>query len=243
MKLQKLLSLTRQAIEKYNMIQEGDKIAIGISGGKDSLALLYSMAKLRAFYPKKFEIIAISVDIGIPGFDAEPVRKLCEKLEVEYFVEKTDIYEIIFNARKEKNPCSLCTKLRKGSLCTKIKELGCNKLAYGHHKDDVIETFYMSLLYEGRLNTFAPVTFLEQTEITLIRPLIYCNESQIIGFINKYELNISKAKCPADGYTKREYSKQLIKQLEKENKGCKNKIFTAITNSSIPGWNSPDNTI
>ncbi len=243
MKLQKLLSLTRQAIEKYNMIQEGDKIAIGMSGGKDSLALLYSMAKLRDFYPKKFEIIAITVDIGIPGFDVEPMKKLCDELRVEYFVEKTDIYEIIFNARKEKNPCSLCTKLRKGALCTKIKELGCNKLAYGHHKDDVIETFYMSLLYEGRINTFAPVTFLEQTEITLIRPLIYCNESQIIGFVNKYELTVSKAKCPADGYTKREYSKQLIKNLEKENKGCKNKIFTAITNSSISGWNTPDNNI
>lgn len=237
MKLQKLLSYTRQAIEKYNMIQDGDKIAIGMSGGKDSLALLYAIAKLREFYPKSFDIIAITIDVGLPGFDTSSMKALCDELGVEYYVEKTDIYEIVFEARKEKNPCSLCTKLRKGALCDKIKSLGCNKLAYGHHKDDVIETFLMSLIYEGRINTFAPVTYLDSTGITLIRPLLFCNEGEIRAFTTKNQLPISKVKCPSDGYTKREYAKQHIKLLEKENKGCKNRIFTAITNSQIPGWN------
>lgn len=233
---QKLMSYMRKAIDTYNMIEEGDKIAVGISGGKDSLTLLLGMKGLQRFYPKKFDLIAISVDIGIPGFDTTEISKLCEEHDIEYIVEKTDIYDVVFNYRKETNPCSLCSKLRKGALNDKIKELGCNKLCYGHHKDDIIETYFMSLLYEGRINTFAPVTYLDRSELTLIRPMIYCNEKDVISFSRKYSLPIVKVKCPNDGYSKREYAKELVARLEVENPKCRNRIFAAIENSTIKGW-------
>lgn len=240
MKLQKLLSHTRRAIDTYGMIDEGDKIAVGISGGKDSLTLLYALANLRRFYPKKFDIIAITINLGFPGFDTSEIAKLCEKLGVEYYVEETEIYEIIFNYRRESNPCSLCAKMRKGALNDKIKELGCNKLAYAHHKDDIIETFLMSLIFEGRIHTFSPVTYLDRSNLTLIRPLMFCNEGEIKAFERDMELPVVKAKCPADGYTKREYAKQHILALEKENPGCKEKIFTAILNANLSGWPVPN---
>lgn len=230
MKLQKLLGYTRKAIDTYNMIDEGDKIAVGISGGKDSLTLLYALSKLRNFYPKKFDIIAITVDLGIPGFETDEIKKFCDMLEVEYYVEKTQIYEIIFEHRKESNPCSLCANMRKGALNNAIIALGCNKIAYAHHKDDIIETFFMSLIYEGRIHTFSPVTYLERSKLTLIRPLLFCNEGQIQAFERNNNLPVVKAKCPADGYTKRQYAKELVDRLEKENPGCKDKIFTAIQN-------------
>ncbi len=236
MKLQKLLSYTRRAIDTYGMIEENDKIAIGISGGKDSLTLLYALANLRRFYPKQFDIVAITINLGIPGFETEEIKKLCDHLNVEYHVEDTEIYEIIFNARKESNPCSLCAKMRKGALNDRIVKLGCNKLAYAHHKDDIIETFMMSLIYEGRIHTFAPVTYLDRSKLTLIRPLMFCNEGEIKAFERQMELPIVKAKCPADGFTKREYAKNLVKSLEAENPGCKEKIFTAILNGNIKGW-------
>lgn len=239
MKLQKLLSHTRRAIDTYGMIDEGDKIAIGISGGKDSLALLYAMANLRRFYPKKFDILAITIDLGFPGFDTTKVSSLCEELDVDYYVEETEIYDIIFNHRKESNPCSLCAKMRKGALNDKIKGLGFNKLAYAHHMDDIIETFFMSLIFEGRLHTFSPVTYLDRTELTLIRPLMFCTEGEIKTFEREFKLPVIKAKCPADGYTKREYAKQHILSLEAENPGCKEKMFTAIVNAQLKGWPEP----
>lgn len=239
MKLQKLLSHTRRAIDTYQMIDDGDKIAIGISGGKDSLALLYGMAHLRRFYPKKFEIIAITIDLGYPGFHTDEIEKLCHELEVPYYVEKTEIYDIIFNHRKETNPCSLCAKMRKGALNEKIKELGCNKFAYAHHKDDIIETFFMSLIFEGRIHTFSPVTYLDRSELTMIRPLMFCNEGEVAAFERAFALPVVTAKCPADGFTKREYAKQHIKALEKENPGCKEKIFSAICNANLDGWPEP----
>ncbi len=236
MQLQKLLSHTRRAIDTYGMIDEGDKIAIGISGGKDSLALLYALAHLRRFYPKQFEIIAITIDLGYPGFHTDEIAKLCEELQVPYYVEKTEIYDIIFNHRKETNPCSLCAKMRKGALNDKIKELGCNKFAYAHHKDDIIETFFMSLIFEGRIHTFSPITYLDRSDLTMIRPLMYCAEGEIAAFEIRMELPVVRAKCPADGYTKREYAKQHIRALELENPGCKEKIFAAIERAKLPGW-------
>lgn len=236
MKLQKLYSHTRKAIETYNMIEENDRIAIGISGGKDSLTLLYALAGIRKFYPKKFEIIAITVNLGLPDFDVSEIDKLCKELDVPYYVVDTQIYEIIFEHRKETNPCSLCANMRKGALNDKIVELGCNKIAYAHHKDDIIETFFMSLIFEGRIHTFSPVTYLERSQLTLIRPLMYCNEGEIKSFRDEMKLPVVKAKCPADGYTKREYAKQLINNLEKENPGCKKRMFAAIERGNLEGW-------
>ncbi|MBO5197559.1 MAG: adenine nucleotide alpha hydrolase family protein [Lachnospiraceae bacterium] len=236
MKLQPLLSSTRKAVDEFQMIQEGDKIAIGISGGKDSLALLYALAGLRRFYPKHFSLEAITVDLGFGSFDLSEIRALCETLEVPYTVVSTQIGQIIFSERGEKNPCSLCAKMRKGAFNEKAKELGCNKSAYAHHKDDVIETMLLSLIYEGRFYTFSPVTYLDRTDITLIRPLIYVEECDIIGFRNRYELPVKKNPCPADGYTRREYAKNLVKQLNAENPGVKERLFRAILESSLPAW-------
>lgn len=236
MKMQKLLSYTRRAIDTYSMIEENDKIAIGISGGKDSLTLLYALAKLRDFYPKKFDIVAITVNLGIPGFNVDEIKMLCQKLNVEYYIEDTEIYEIVFNARKEKSPCSLCAKMRKGALNNAITKLGCNKIAYAHHKDDIIETLFMSLLYEGRIHTFSPVTKLERANLTLIRPLMFCSEGEIKAFEKQNNLPVVSFKCPADGETKREYAKNLVKSLEADTPKAKERIFSAIINGKIDGW-------
>ena len=237
MKLQQLLSLTRKAIDEYGMIEENDKIAIGISGGKDSLTLLYALAHLRYFYPKKFEIIAVTVDLGFQNLNLEKIQELCDQLKVEYHVIKTDIADIVFNVRGETNPCSLCAKMRKGAFNEKAKELGCNKIAYAHHKDDVVETLLMSLILEGRIHTFSPVTYLDRMDLTLIRPLIYVDEADVKGFMNKYSLPVVKNPCPADGYTQREYAKQLVASLSHEHPGTKERMFTAILNSNLPSWN------
>lgn len=228
MKAQQLFSYTRKAIEDYQMINEGDRIAVGISGGKDSLALLYALNGLQKFYPKHFELEAITVDLGFGIQNLDAIAKYCADMDVPYTVEKTDIAEIIFDERKEKNPCSLCAKMRKGTLNDIAKEHGCNKIAYGHHKDDLIETMLLSLIYEGRFHCFSPVTYLSRIDLTLIRPFIYLPEVDIIGFSKRYELPIAKSKCPVDGHTKREYVKNLVKQLVKENPGCKERLFRAI---------------
>lgn len=236
MELQRLYSYTRKAIDDYNMIEPNDKIAVGISGGKDSITLLYSLAGLRRFYPNKFEIVALTVDLGSGNMNYEPIKKLCEELNVYYEVINTEIYDVVFNVRKEDNPCSLCSKMRKGALNTRAKELGCNKIAFAHHKDDMIETLFMSLLFEGRLHSFSPVSYLEKMDLTLIRPLMYVSESEVNGFQNKYPVPVVKNTCPADGVTKREYTKQLIQQLQNENPGMKERAFTAIVNANLPGW-------
>lgn len=236
MKLQQLLSYTRKAVDDYQMIQPNDKIAIGISGGKDSLTLLYALAGLRRFYPNPFELCAITVDLGFGGFELNGIEALCAELEVPYFIQKTEIGDVIFNVRKESNPCSLCAKLRKGAFNDKAKELGCNKSAYAHHKDDVIETMLLSLLYEGRYNCFSPVTYLDRSGITLIRPLIYVEEADIIGFRKKYNLPVQKNPCPADGRTRRAYVKEVVRRLEAENKGTKERLFHAVTEGTLPAW-------
>ena len=236
MDLQRLLSYTRKAVDEYGIIQEGDHIAVGISGGKDSLTLLYALHGLKRFYPEKFELSAITVDLGFENFDLTPIEKLCRELEIPYRIVDSDIYEILFHVRKESNPCSLCAKMRKGALNTKAKELGCNKIAYAHHKDDVIETMLLSLLYEGRFHTFSPNTYLDRMDLSVIRPMIYVSEAEVIGFQRKYQLPVCKNPCPVDGHTKREYAKQLIKQLEKENPGAKDRMFHAILEGNIDGW-------
>lgn len=241
MKLQQLLSFVRRGVDDYNMIEEGDKIAVGISGGKDSLCLLYAMKGLQRFYPKKFDLVAVSVNLGFEGMDFSPVAKLCEELEVEYHVVPSEIAEIVFKTRKEDSPCSLCAKMRKGALNDFVKSIGCNKVAYGHHRDDIIETLLMSLIYEGRFHTFSPVTYLDRMDLYVIRPMLYVSEADVVGFQNKMTLPVVKNTCPVDGFTKREYIKNLIRTLNLENPGVKNRIFTAITNSNIKGWNKDCN--
>ncbi|MDD4369740.1 MAG: tRNA 2-thiocytidine biosynthesis TtcA family protein [Anaerostipes sp.] len=236
MKLQQVLSHVRRAVDDYSMIQEGDKIAVGISGGKDSLTLLCALANLRRFYPNHFEIHAITVDLGFGNFDLNAIKQLCKDLNVEYTIVKTEIAEIVFNRRKETNPCSLCAKMRKGALNEKIKELGCNKIAYGHHKDDMVETLLMSLLFESRIHCFSPVTYLDRMDLTVIRPLMYMNEADIIGFWHKENLPVAKSPCPMDGYTKREYAKDLVKQLDHDHEGARDRMFKAIVEGNIPGW-------
>ena len=236
MKLQQLMSYVRRAIDDYNMIETGDKIAIGISGGKDSLTLLYALHGLKRFYPKSFDIHAVTVDLGFENLNLNKIHALCDELSVPYTIVKTDIAQIVFEERKEDNPCSLCAKMRKGALNQAIKELGCNKIAYAHHKDDVVETMLMSLIFEGRFHTFAPVTYLDRMQLTVIRPLMYMNEADVIGFVNKYDLPVVKSPCPADGYTKREYVKNLLRQLNQENPGVKERMFTAIQGGAMKGW-------
>lgn len=236
MKLQQLYSLTRKAIDEYQMIEEGDRIAVGISGGKDSLTLLYALQGLRRFYPKHFELEAVTVDLGHPGFDTAAIETLCQELEVSYTVVKTEIASIIFEQRKESNPCSLCAKMRKGALNDVIKSHGCNKVAYAHHKDDIIETMLLSLIFEGRFHSFSPRTYLDRMDLTVIRPLMFVSEADVIGFQNKYHLPVAKSNCPADGYTKREYAKNLLRQLNLDFPGVKERMFSAILNGNISGW-------
>ena len=235
--MKRLLSYTRRAIDDYNMIEEGDKIAVGVSAGKDSLTLLCAMAYLRRFYPKKFELIAITVDMGFEGGqDFSAIRELCQQLDVPYHIVPTEIYKIIFEVRKEKNPCSLCAKMRRGALHTAAKELGCTSVALGHHFDDVVETFMLNLFFEGRLGCFSPVTYLSRVGIKLIRPMLYMPEKDVKEFSVKNALPVISSPCPADKNTEREEMKQLLRSLERENKGLRYRIFGAITRGNIDGF-------
>lgn len=233
--MQKLLSYIRKGVDDYKMINENDHITVGVSGGKDSLALLYGLAGLRKFYPNSFKLSAVTLDMGF-GMDFSPVAKLCEELEVDYVVKKTDIAEIIFDIRKETNPCSLCAKMRRGALHDAALELGSHKVALGHHNDDALDTFMLSLVYEGRVNCFSPVTYLDRKDITLIRPMIYAPENFVIGFAKKFQLPVVQNRCPEDKRSKREYVRTLIKQLEKENPGFKTRLFTAIEGGKVGGF-------
>ena len=241
MKLQQLLSYTRKAVDEYQMIEKGDHIAVGISGGKDSLTLLYALHGLKRFYPQTFNLSAITVDLGYEKCDFSPVVELCRELDVPYKIVKTDIAHILFEERKESNPCSLCAKMRKGALNQAVKEMGCNKVAYAHHKDDIIETMLLSLIFEGRFYSFSPRTYLDRMDLTVIRPIMFIDEADVIGFWHKYQLPVAKSPCPADGHTRREYSKQLLRQLNLENPGVKNRMFTAILNAELSDW--PDRII
>lgn len=236
MTLQRVLSYIRRAVDDYHMIENGDHIAVGISGGKDSLTLLYGLHGLMRFYPEHFTLHAVTVDLGFQNLNLEEIKTLCHDLNIEYTIVKTDIADIIFNQRKETNPCSLCAKMRKGALNEAIKKAGCNKVAYAHHKDDVVETMMMSLIFEGRIHTFHPVTYLDRMDLTVIRPLIYMNEADVVRFVNKFQIPVVKSPCPADGNTKREYIKNVLKSLNQDTPGVKERMFTAIQNE-IKEWN------
>ena len=236
MDIKLILSYTRRAVDSYNMIEEGDRIAVGISGGKDSLTLLCALAHLKKFYPKNFEIIAVSIDMGFEGTDYSGIEALCQELGVEFKIIKTQIYEIIFNVRKEESPCSLCSRMRRGALNDAADELHCNKVALGHHMDDVIETYMLNLFYAGKVGTFSPVTYLDRSGITCIRPLIYVPEKDIRYFSSKHELPTFKNKCPADGNTERENMKKRLTDLQREIPDIKNKIFGAIQRAEISGF-------
>lgn len=234
--IKRVLSFVRRALDDYSMIEDGDKIAVGVSAGKDSLTLLCAMAEIRRFYPKKFDLLAITVDMGFEEMDFSPVKSLCDELGVEYEIVPTQISKIIFDVRKEKNPCSLCAKMRRGALYGYAKQRGCSKVALGHHFDDVVETFMLNLFYEGRLGCFQPVTYLSNTDITLIRPMIYMPEKDVRYFASRTELPVVKSTCPADGNTEREEMKKLLASLDKENKGLRYRIFGAIQRGEIDGW-------
>ena len=237
MQMQNLLSLTRKAIDEYKMINNGDKIAIGLSGGKDSFSLLIALNEIKKFYPLNYEIIGITVSLGFDEFDTSPIKRFCDKLNIEYHVVSTNIGEIVFNDRKETNPCSLCSKLRKAALYTKAVELGCNKTALGHNKDDVIQTFFLSMFYEGRIHTFKPVTYLDRKKIYILRPLIYLPENKISSFINKQsDVNIVKNPCPVEGMTKRDDIKHFILEQSKKINDFEQKIFNQIQRLPLAGW-------
>lgn len=237
MEFRRLLSYIRKAVTDYNMIKDGDRIAVGISGGKDSLSLLMGLKAMQRFFPEKYELEAITVSLGLPNFDLSKIHELCDSIGVRYTVVNTDIGEIIFDARKEKNPCSLCSKMRKGALNTEAVKLGCNKIALGHNKDDVIQTLFLSLFYEGRLHTFSPVTYLDRMDIHSIRPIIYVPEADIVSFVKRNNVPVVKSPCPVDGYTKREKIKEFVKIQNNEYIDFSEKVFGAIKRSNINGWN------
>ena len=233
--MQRILSYMRRAIDDYSMIEDGDRIAVGVSGGKDSITMLMGLATLRRFYPKKFEIEAITLDMGFEGTDFSPIADLCKSIDVNYTVVKTDIKAVVFDIRKETNPCALCAKMRKGALNEKALEMGCKKVALGHHNEDVIETFFLSLFYEGRLNCFSPVTYLDRKGVTLVRPLIYTPEKLVKAFAKNNGIPIVKNPCPADGNTKRERMKEFVAQQHAEDKGFKERVFGAVVRG-LDGW-------
>lgn len=234
--IKRILGQVRRAVQDFNMISEGDRIAVGVSGGKDSMTLLTVLSRLREFYPLRFDIVSVTVSMGLDGCDLSPIRERCGKLGVECVIEDTYIGKIVFEARKEENPCSLCANLRRGALNSTAKRLGCNKVALAHNRDDLIETLLMSAFYEGRLHTFSPVTHLDRTGLNVIRPLIYTEEKQIKGFIKAKEVVVVSNPCPANGNTKREFVKKLLMELSMDNREIKSNLFGAIKRSKIDGW-------
>ncbi len=237
--MRKILSRTRAAVDDYKMIQSGDKIAVGVSGGKDSVMLLKALCDLKRFYPADFQVVAITLDMRFDNRDGDfsAIQKLCDEYGVEYVVQKTDLYEIIFNIRKEECPCSLCARMRRGILHDTAKQLGCNKIALGHHLDDAAETFMMNLLIESRIGCFAPVTYLSRRDITMIRPLIYVRESAVEQAVERLNLPIIESKCPANEKTKREDAKLLLKRLSDEYGDVPERIIGAMQRASIDRWN------
>lgn len=236
--MQKLLSLVRAAVDHYNMIEDGDKIAVCISGGKDSMALLICLANLKRFYPKKFELCAITLDPYFFGKEADysEIQKICDEYNIPYTVKKTELYHIIFEERKESNPCSLCARMRRGLLHDTAKELGCNKIALGHHLDDAAETFIMNLFSGGRAECFSPVSYLSRKDLYMIRPLIFAYEKDITRVVNKENIPIVKSKCPIDEKTNRESTKELLLEFEKTYPALRQKIIGAMQRGEISGW-------
>ncbi len=233
-----VLSLTRRCVEDYNMIQAGDRVAVGVSGGKDSLLLLYTLAKLRAFFPAPFEVEAVTLSMGFEGCDFSPVAALCGELGVRHTLVPTQLGKILFETRKEKNPCSLCAKMRRGILHNAAVSLDCNKVALGHHFDDAAETFMLSLFFEGRLSCFQPVSYLDRKQLTLIRPLLYLHESEVRAVVRREALPVCHNPCPANGNTKRQEVKELLSTLEAQFPDLRTRIFGAMQRLPLDGWAS-----
>ena len=234
--MQHILSLVRRCVEDYDMIQAGETVAVGVSGGKDSVLTLAALAKLRDFYPKRFDVAAVTINAGTPGMDFSPIADLCRDLDVPYHLVDVPIYEIVFVHRKEKNPCSLCAKLRRGALSTELNRLGIGKIALGHHFDDAVETMLMSLFLEGRISCFQPVTDLDRSGVTQIRPLLYVQEKEVRGAVKRLGLPVVENPCPANGSTRREEMKELLFHLERQYPQLKKKIFGAIQRYPLYGW-------
>ena len=238
--MNRILSLVRRCVEDYEMIAPGDRIAVGVSGGKDSLLLLAAMARLREFYPVPYEVEAITLDMGhadgLPGMDFSGIAAFCKELDVPYTILNSEIQHIIFDLRKEENPCSMCAKMRRGALHSALQERGLNKIALGHHYDDAVETFFLSLFYEGRLSCFHPVTYLDRTDITQIRPLLYVSEATIRDAARRLALPVIHNPCPADGHTKRQEVKELIAGLEPQYPKLKEYVFSAMQRLPLPHW-------
>lgn len=234
--MKELLSLTRRCIDDYNMIPAGSSVAVGVSGGKDSLALLALLARLRNFLPGGFNLTALTLDMGFGNMDFAPIADFCREMDVPFIMKKTQMKEIIFDIRKETNPCSLCAKMRRGALNDLAVEQGCSIVALGHHFDDAVETFLLSLFYEGRINCFAPDTYLSRSDLHCIRPMLFIEEREIINFANRASLPIVQSTCPADKHTKREDIKQLLKTLEQTMPGVRTRIFGAMKRYPIHGW-------
>ena len=234
--LNEFSGILRRCVDDYSMIVENDSIAVGISGGKDSLLLLCALKHLQSYYPRKFHLEAITVDLGFEGMDFSPVSQLCRELDVPYTIIKTDIKEIVFDARKESNPCSLCSKMRRGALNSAIKERGISKLVLGHHFDDVVETFLMSLLYEGRISCFRPKTWMSRAGVWQIRPMLYAGELRISNLAAKLNLPVIQSPCPMDKTSKRYEVKQFVKALQSDYPDIKSKIFGAIQRLPLDGW-------
>jgi len=234
--MNKFTGLVRRCVEDYGMIDDGETIAVGVSGGKDSIAMLCSLSNLSGYYPKRFRLHAVTLDMGFPGTDFSPVARLCEGLGVPYTLKRTDIARVVFDERREKNPCSLCAKMRRGALNDLIAGLGIRKIALAHHFDDAVETFLMSLLYEGRINCFQPVTFMDRAGTTQIRPLLYVGEGTIIRLVEKYGLPVVHNPCPMNGASKREEVKILLKTLGAGYPDLKSKLFGAMQRLPLEGW-------
>lgn len=226
----------RRCVEDYDMIQPGDVIAVGVSGGKDSLALLCALAHLRRFYPNRFEVHAITLSMGFEDMDFSGVAELCRRLEVPYTIREKQIKEVIFDQRHEKNPCALCAKMRRGALHDVMGELSLKKIALGHHFDDAVETFMLSLFYEGRLSCFMPVTYMSRTDVTQIRPMLYASEAIIKSVVERYSLPVVENKCPMDGQSKREEIKKLVRELSVTYPDLKSKVFGAMQRLPLTGW-------
>ncbi|MBP3436285.1 MAG: tRNA 2-thiocytidine(32) synthetase TtcA [Clostridia bacterium] len=234
--LQRILSFVRRAVDDYNMIEENDTIAVGISGGKDSVTLLSALAAMRRFYPVPYNLVAVTVDMGFKDSDFSPLEAYCGELGVPYKVVKTDIAEIIFDVRKEPNPCSLCAKMRRGVLHQAAKECGANRVALGHHYDDVVDTFMLNLFFEGRIGCFSPVSYLSRADLHLIRPLLYTPEKDIMYYVKRANIPVLASKCPEDHATERENMKRLLADLERNNKGLRHRIFGAICRGEVDGF-------
>lgn len=234
--MQQISGYLRRAVDDYQMIEPGERVAIALSGGKDSMLLLHAMKHLSRYHPAKFDLIAIFIDLGFDNINIEAMQKECEKLQVPLVIRKTEIAPLVFDIREESNPCALCAKMRRGAIHDAALENGCRTIALGHHRDDAIETFAMNLIYEGRIGCFQPVTYLDRKDVRTIRPMIYLTERQIANTVERLEIPVVKNPCPMDPTSMRKETKDLLKEAEERFPGLNEKLFGAIQRSILPGW-------